>query len=65
MESVAALNRPGQLWAFRVPVRVLEEWRLNGQAETWKDYDNVTGVENTEYRVLAPTSQQLNQYKVP
>jgi len=65
VESVAALNRPGQLWAFRVPVRVLEEWRLNGQAETWKDYDNVTGVENTEYRVLAPTSQQLNQYKVP
>ena len=50
---------------FQVPVRVLEEWRLNGQAETWKDYDNVTGVENTEYRVLAPTSQQLNQYKVP
>lgn len=64
-ESVAALDRPGEVWTFRIPVRILELWRLSGQARTLKDLDSSTGVENSEFRVLPPTSQELNQYRVP
>ncbi len=62
--SVEALNRPGGVFTFRVPMRLLMEWEDAGLIRRFLDYDAATGVRNEEVRVLPPASAKLNQFKV-
>jgi RHS repeat-associated protein len=62
--AVEALQRPGQVWEFKIPASTLEKWRLDGYAEKMRDLDAVTGVVNDELRFSPILAPELNKYIV-
>jgi RHS repeat-associated protein len=60
--SVEALNRPGQVWVFELPVRLLIQWEAEGYVTRLTDTDLMTGVVNNEVRVLPPKSAEMNNF---
>ncbi|MBN1207283.1 MAG: RHS repeat-associated core domain-containing protein [Myxococcaceae bacterium] len=48
--AVAALERPGIVYSFRVPVQKFLEWEKSGLVQRLVDFDQKTGVINREVR---------------
>jgi hypothetical protein len=63
--SVEALGRAGQIHQFDIPENVLRDWESSGLARRLLDFDNVTGVINTEWRFSPSLADQLNGYLIP
>jgi len=62
--AVEALNRPGQVWEFKIPSSKMFEWKSNGLAEKFIDLDKATGVMNDEIRFSSKLASDLNNYLI-
>jgi hypothetical protein len=54
----------GQLYQFNVPQSTFDQWRLQGNIETYTDLHWPSGITTPEIRILPPTSGQMNQFLV-
>jgi hypothetical protein len=62
--AVEALERPGQVWEFKIPNSKLFEWRMKELTQTLTDVDKATGVMNQEIRFSPKLADQLNNFMV-
>jgi hypothetical protein len=62
--AVKALERPGQVWEFRIPNSKMFEWKQSGLVDKLMDLDKATGVMNEEVRFSSRLAQDLNNYLV-
>ena len=60
--SVEAVNRPGKVWTFKVPARLLMRWERDEFMARKLDHDSETGVINNEIRILPPKYPEMNQF---
>ncbi|MBT1697136.1 hypothetical protein KK083_09635 [Fulvivirgaceae bacterium PWU4] len=62
--SVAALQRAGKVWKFKIPRHVLQRWKFDGLVDTFVDTDAATGVINTEIRFSPKLASQMQKYLI-
>jgi RHS repeat-associated protein len=62
--DLAHYHPEGQLYTFRVPEEVYNEWLSRGLVQKITDMHAGTGIVTQEIRILPPASGQMNQYLV-